>query len=526
MKNILSPELIRFFIDNTPVAYIVLDNNFRIHYINKFFLKLRNLDMDTTLGEYCYNISNGGKMCNCCAVNQAIQSGEKTMISRKDILQDGSVRFVDDYAIPLYTADDGTQYILEIMANRTQEMLAYEQRDRDYNEILSILSSLLEAKDQYTASHSHSVHKIAVNLAKAMNLDNNEIFDISVAANLHDIGKVRVPHAIINKPGGLTDEEYAVIKNHPITSFEMLQGLSSFTKIKETVKHHHERYDGRGYPDGLKGDEISIGAKIIAVADTYDAITSTRSYRKALSHEYALEEIKRVAGTQLDPEVVKVFLKMNFSDEVDTDSLKDSDSSVVQRELYQQDVQTESKQSEEFNPNIDEERMLTEIFNHTPCGYVLMDINREVLFASNYFLEYMGLEEDEVIGRKCYEAGGIGTAPCENCVVVPALKNNKMERVRQEQVIKNSLKIFDMYAMPLFFKGKVEYVIEIIIDRTKEVLLSRERKNDFNRLIEMLRNIYDEQSKEFDSQTLSQEIIKLRGRLKEMISKQALTGSL
>ena len=315
LKGDLQSDLIRLLIDNSPVAYIILDDQYRIHYINDSFLKLRKLELASTLGKVCYDISNGGKHCRQCAVEQALKTGQKAFIARKDTLSDGSVRFIDDYAIPLgQKGHDGNRYVLEIMVNRSEEMLARERRDAGYDETLSILAQLLEAKDNYTATHSDSVRVLAAKLAQAMNLPPKDIFDISLAASLHDIGKVRIPHSIINKPDKLTDEEFAFIKKHPAVSFDMISDLSGFGSIKNIVRHHHERIDGRGYPDGLTGDQISLGAKITAVADTYDAITSTRSYRKGLSHEYALEEIARVSGAQLDAEVVKAFLNMDFGE--------------------------------------------------------------------------------------------------------------------------------------------------------------------------------------------------------------------
>ena len=152
VKELLQPdlrsELIRLLIDNTPVAYIILDDQYRIHYINDSFLKLRKLDPETTLGKVCYDISNNGKHCRQCAVEQALSTGQKAFIARKDTLPDGSVRFIDDYAIPIgHNGAGDERYVLEIMVNRSEEMLARERRDADYDETLSILAQLLEAKD-------------------------------------------------------------------------------------------------------------------------------------------------------------------------------------------------------------------------------------------------------------------------------------------------------------------------------------------------------------------------------------------
>ncbi len=516
----LAPKLIRTLIDNTPVAYIILDDQYRIHYINENFLKLRNLSPEATIGEICYNISNGGVHCRQCAVERALATGRKAFISRKDTLPGGAVRFIDDYAIPLtHGRGEGERYVLEIMVNRTQEMQARERRDADYDEILSILSTLLEAKDRYTAMHSEGVRTAAVKLARAMGLSPEEIFEISIAASLHDIGKVRVPDAIINKPGKLTDEEFAIIKHHPVASYDMLRDLSSFDNVKNIVRHHHERVDGRGYPDGLAGGQLSIGAKIVAVADTYDAITSTRSYRKALSHEYALEEIARAAGSQLDESAVAAFLAMDFDGDGTASRALDGETKPVERVIGAQSVRSEQRSFDkgDFVQALDQDRLLEEIFDNTPCGYVLMDKGRKVLYASRYFLEYMGLSQEDVLGKLCYEAGGVGSVPCPGCAIERALETGKVEYMRQEQDTNNGRKIFDLFGMPLGADEQgMEHVIEVIIDRTDEILMERRREQDFGKLIGMMGELLEEQKADAEGE-LSEKIAALRERLSELM---------
>ncbi len=528
MKNLANgisrEKLVRLLIDNTPVAYVILDEEYRIHYINENFIKLRNLDPVSSMGERCYNISNGGKRCRQCAVAKAFQTGEKAFIARKDTLPDGSVRFIDDYAIPLHASKEGgRKFVLEIMVNRTQEMLARERRNSDYDEILAILSSLLEAKDQYTATHSGAVRKVAIQLALAMGLGQQDVFDISVAASLHDIGKVHIPDRIINKPDKLTDEEFAIIKSHPTMSYDMLYGLSSFDTIKNIVRHHHERVDGRGYPDGITGSEMSLGTKIVAVADTYDAITSSRSYRKALSHRYAMDEITRVAGTQLDAEVVGAFLEMDFDEEREANRVLDSDSPPVERVIEKQVVvsKEEEKGQNAFKRIVDEDLLLDELFENTPCGYVLMDADRRVLFASKYFLNYMGLTEEETVGKLCYKAGTAEGVPCVPCAIERSLASGKVEHMRQEQETRNGRKIFDLFGMPLpGDDGEVEYVIEIIIDRTDEMMLEREHEQDFASLINMLNNLLKAQDDSMEpNENMSADILALRERLNELMKK-------
>lgn len=527
VKELLQPdlrsELIRLLIDNTPVAYIILDDQYRIHYINDSFLKLRKLDPETTLGKVCYDISNNGKHCRQCAVEQALSTGQKAFIARKDTLPDGSVRFIDDYAIPIgHNGAGDERYVLEIMVNRSEEMLARERRDADYDETLSILAQLLEAKDNYTAAHSEGVRGLATRLARAMRLPPKDIFDISIAASLHDIGKVRIPYSIINKPGKLNDEEFALIKTHPAVSFDMISDLSGFENIKSIVRQHHERVDGRGYPDGLAGDRISLGAKITAVADTYDAITTTRSYRQGLSHEYAMEEIARVAGTQLDEDVVKAFLAMDFDaeDAAALRPLNSEEECTVERVLGREGELLGRIKPKDFKQVVDQDSLLKEIFENTPCGYVLMDTRHNVVFASQYFLDYMGLAESDVVGRRCYEAAGVlGGSPCPGCAIERAVRSGKVEYMRQEQQTNKGYKIFDLFGMPLpGADGKAEYVIEIILDRTAEVLLDRQREADLKKLVGMMNGLLKEQDQDMNDEHLSAKIVTLRGRLDELLA--------
>lgn len=516
-------ELVKMLIDNTPIAYIIMNRNYDIYYINESFATLRNLDMNAVMGDKCYNISNGGKPCVNCAVAQSLATGEKAFISRKDVLPNGSIKFIDDYAIPLQKNSNGeVEFILEIMINRTPEMLAKEQRNTDYDEILAILASLIEAKDTYTATHSENVRRLSLNLAKTLALPPDDIFEISVAASLHDIGKINIPNAIINKAGALTKQEFDKIKLHPVDSYNILDSLISFDKIREIALRHHERMDGRGYPDGLTGDQIPIGAKIVAVADTYDSITTTRSYRKALSHEYALEEIQRVAGTQLDPAIVDAFLKMDFGNLTYNlyDTLSTS-SHQVERIIEQYAPNYDDKmQTKDIHFNFDQEKLINEIFEHTPCGYVLIDHTYRVVYASDYFLNYMGLSHENVMNRACYLASGMGSVPCESCPIKKAMISKKTEYIRQEQKTPNGVKIFDLYGVPLTDKnGNCNYFIEIIIDRTKEAMFENARRNDFEKIIELLVKIFEDYTNEIDKEKLSNQISSWRTRLDNLLSK-------
>jgi len=195
-------------------------------------------------------------------------------------------------------------------ASAIENATLYHNLHESYLSIIRALVSALELKDSYTSGHSESVSRYAVALAKGLKLSPQEIDSIEVAAILHDIGKIGVQESILNKSEKLNDEEWKEMRRHPEFSYKILKEVNFPWKIKPLIYAHHERYNGKGYPAGLKGEKIPLGARILAVADTFAAMTSDRVYRKGLSKEVAIEELKRVAGTQLDPELVKVFVEM------------------------------------------------------------------------------------------------------------------------------------------------------------------------------------------------------------------------
>ena len=193
------------------------------------------------------------------------------------------------------------------MVNQNIE-LSKELNELFYKTIKAI-SSALDAKDKYTHGHSYRVTLYSMILAKKLGYTDEFIESIETAGLLHDIGKIGIPQSILCKPGKLTDEEYQSMKTHPSQGEKMVHEVKQLGKITDWIKSHHERWDGKGYPSGLSGENIPLAARIIALADTYDAMTSTRSYRKALSHEEAIAEIERCSGSQFDPKLAKAFIE-------------------------------------------------------------------------------------------------------------------------------------------------------------------------------------------------------------------------
>lgn len=169
------------------------------------------------------------------------------------------------------------------------------------------LLSTISAKDKYTHAHSERVSSYAVMIGKAMNLSLSEITVLEYAGLLHDIGKIEIPKTLLNKNESLTEDEQILIRQHPVYSENILEPLEDIDNLMDYVRHHHEKFDGSGYPDGLSGKEISLGARILCVADSFDAMISERPYCKRKTTEEALLELKQYSGTQFDPEIVDIF---------------------------------------------------------------------------------------------------------------------------------------------------------------------------------------------------------------------------
>lgn len=184
------------------------------------------------------------------------------------------------------------------------------QLQESYDQTLAALCAALDVRDRETEGHSRRVAELACAIAREMELPEEEVTHLYRGGLLHDVGKIGIPDAVLHKPGPLTDEEWELMRQHPLLGAHILQGIDFLARAVEVVLFHQERYDGRGYPYGLRGAEIPLLARIFAVADAYDAMTSHRPYRPAMSHEEAVAEILRNSGTQFDPEVVRIFLRV------------------------------------------------------------------------------------------------------------------------------------------------------------------------------------------------------------------------
>jgi len=179
--------------------------------------------------------------------------------------------------------------------------------ERTFTTTIVAITSTVEAKDGYTASHGEDVASLAERVARRVGLSQQPARDVHYAAMLHDVGKVAIPSEILFKPGALTDEEWAVMRTHASVGGDLVARIDALAHLSGAVRASHERWDGGGYPDGLAGEQIPVGARIVAICDAFSAMTTTRTYKQAMSLSDALDELRRCAGTQFDPRLVQLF---------------------------------------------------------------------------------------------------------------------------------------------------------------------------------------------------------------------------
>ena len=250
-------------------------------------------------------------------VADSIGFKEKAMLTVPIKLRDevlGVIQFINKKGGGVFTKRDEETVLLLIqiqIVNNLEKAILYDRLRQTFVDSIETLVSTIEARDENTKGHSKRVSELASVLGMYLQIGIKEVEKLRYAGILHDVGKIGIRDAVLNKQGPLSDEEYRIMKTHPQLGDAILQNVSSLEPcIREAAKHHHERFDGRGYPDHLKGEEIPLFARILAVVDTYDAMTCDRVYRKGLPKEVALEEIEKGRGTQFDPYIAGEFIEM------------------------------------------------------------------------------------------------------------------------------------------------------------------------------------------------------------------------
>ncbi len=321
-------------IDDNPevlkLMKLLLSDEFDLHLASsgeEGLALIREKMPDLVLSDVMMPGMDGQQLCHRIKEDESLKHIPVILVTARsgaDMLNEGIEAGADDYVAKPFDSVELKARIRSLLrmrraeaelslVNRNLKMRTSDLVERQRSLFLAMVKSLvsaLEAKDKYTRDHSSRVTEFSLAIARAMGLDERELQDLEMAAVLHDVGKIAIPERILNKKTKLTDEEFAIIRQHPVIGETILKPVVELQTIARVVRHHHERYDGRGYPDGLKGQAIPVGARIMTVADAYDAITSSRPYRDYESHNYAVKEIIKCSGMQFDPEVVEHFLEV------------------------------------------------------------------------------------------------------------------------------------------------------------------------------------------------------------------------
>ncbi len=504
---LLVRKVVATLVETTPVGYAILDRNLRVHYVNDFYLKLRKYEYAQVIGNFCYNVFNNGSRCSQCTVIAALQSGKRSFLARKDYLVDGAPKYIDDYAIPIMNQDGSFDFVLEVLIDRSKEMLIREENQNIFIKNIELLTSLLEKKDLYTYNHSSNVTNISMKLARWIGLEEEEIQEIRLAALLHDLGKIVIPDRIINKPTPLTKEEFAEIKRHPDEAFKLLVNLSRFNNIKHIVHHHHERWDGKGYPDGLAGEQIPFASRLLALADTYDAITSTRSYRDALAHEDAIQEIMNNSGSQFDPSLARVFLEMMEYEYNDRNSMIALEippnisprhtRPKIERQLVG-DIKDAARviDHQKIQRLMASENFAKEVFAFTPGYCLILDDEFNILYASQSLCDDINLPMQELLTKRCYEIL-VTKQGCsyygddeKSCPVTAAFKSGQTMKGQSVRHFKGVDKVCETLAVPLELEDRDDCpfpcVMEILIDRENMAREQAAGENDVKQLLNKL----------------------------------------
>jgi HD-GYP domain-containing protein (c-di-GMP phosphodiesterase class II) len=210
----------------------------------------------------------------------------------------------------LVFAQDLQTIVSQERLRREEAEAAYRELSSSYLGMVRTLADVCEAKDAYTRGHLDRTYQFAMALTRRLAPEYANRAEVGYGYLLHDIGKVGIPEAVLNKPGPLTEEEWAIMRTHPVIGVNLVKPLKLLGDATSIIRSHHERWDGKGYPEGLKGEEIYLPARIFMMADTFDAMTTDRPYRRAMPIHAALEEIDKHAGTQFDPEVARTWIEL------------------------------------------------------------------------------------------------------------------------------------------------------------------------------------------------------------------------
>jgi PAS domain S-box-containing protein len=305
-------------LDAIPDAVIVIDSDFNVRLVNAAFTVLSGVSKGNAIGKKCYDVFPGDScMTPSCPMHHINDDMEQFRF-------EGDKHYAFNKRSPgiitasAYRRADGTLAgIIEVVSDMGPLYESREKFRKAMGGVIQAMSLTIEKRDTYTSCHQRRVTKLCRAIARELSFSWERTQGLRMAAAIHDLGKILVPAAILNKSGDLSEHEIAIIRSHPQNAYDILKDIDFPWPIAETIYQHHERMDGSGYPQGLKGDEILLEARILAVADVFDAITRFRSYRPAIGLGSAMEELKEHRGTLYDTAVVDACERVLMQGKVD-----------------------------------------------------------------------------------------------------------------------------------------------------------------------------------------------------------------
>jgi diguanylate cyclase (GGDEF)-like protein len=317
--------------ENLPISVIICDLN-SLKLINDLFGRHGGdkllIDVGHMLKNYCRCHDIIGRWGSDEFILALPKADYKTTIQIVSQIKNNSKKleykdFPVNISLGAATKIELSTKIEEII--KSADDLMYRNKLLESNElrhsIVNFLEKIMFTRHYQTEAHTKRLRKFVRKIGSFLNLPDKELEELALVAALHDIGKISIPLEILNKPGSLTGDEWNIIKRHPETGFRISRATSGLEHISDSILSHHERWDGTGYPQGLRGSEIPLYARIVAVADSFDVMIHGRSYKRAMSSEEALAEVKRCSGSQFDPNIVGLFMSMFNDFKVDTSNV-------------------------------------------------------------------------------------------------------------------------------------------------------------------------------------------------------------
>ncbi len=500
-------DIVNDIIVNSSYPTIIMDKNYKIIFVNELAVRLygipfKKIFMKNYFGVFCNSEDEYEEFTEFYA--DIFKKKEPVFVSNKQ--NNSYVRI-----FPILSPNTGEVEYLHNLFIVDEYHMTSEQKDdlklnNDYIQFAHQLSVLIEAKDKYTANHSSNVAKYSALLGKSIGLSGIELEKLKLASSLHDIGKVSIPNHILNKTGKLNEQEYNYIKEHSNYSGRILKVFKSLGDISDAGLYHHEMYNGQGYPYGIKGRDIPLYARIITVTDSFDAMTTDRPYKMAVSLNEAINELKENRATQFDPYLVDKFVNLNLSEAMNSlnniDMMRDDELTATDEvsKLMQQNIY------DMFN-NIDPFDILDNMINHNYYGFIISKDSKDTSenLDDRFELLYKSSLVDELINngylhgnwQMCLKEKKNDV--CNNCPVDRCLSINSMH-IKKSKLVNSAgnVKYLKTLLRPEHSKKNNEtFILELLKDETLNVIYGNNTATEFFNFVDNLSKIFVERDFEY-----------------------------